>query len=219
MRNLRQIYILAILLLFAGEQVAAQDTDQTVENDFEYRTYIDLSFKPIKKLKLSITPELRFEKDFSIDQYLIETELVYRPFKLLYLSGGYRFIINERPEKPTEYLHRYEFGAALKKDFDRFMPELKVRYSNYVDEDASANVLRYKAALGYNIKGCKLTPTLSTELFQHLSPGNLYKVRYKLDLEYKLFKKNYVGASYRFDYYLNEYKNNNIFSVGYKIKF
>jgi len=81
------------------------------------------------------------------------------------------------------------------------------------------NFLRYKAALGYDIKSCKLTPTISAELFHQLADNEMYKVRYKLAVDYKIFKNNYVGASYRLDYYLKKYENNHIFSIGYKLKF
>lgn len=219
MKTLKNICVLMVLMLFAGQHIVAQENEKaTVENNFEYRTYFKLSFKPLKKLKINVSPELRFNDDFSIDQYLIETQLVYRPVKILYLIAGYRFVINPRNEKSTEYLNRYEIGIALKKEFNRFIPQLKFRYTNYTDDDVDNNVFRYKAALGYNIKGCKLTPTISAELFQQLAGNSLYKVRYKLGLDYKLFKKNYLTASYRLDYFLKEYKNNNIFSVGYKIK-
>jgi len=47
------------------------------------------------------------------------------------------------------------------------------------------NFLRYKAALGYDIKSCKLTPTISAELFHQLADNEMYKVRYKLAVDYK----------------------------------
>ena len=210
----KKTYLLLITLLFVGFSVIAQE----VENEFEYRTSVKLSYKPIKKLKINFVPEVRFKDNFSVDRYLLETELVYKPLKFLYLSGGYRFVINPRTENDTEYLHRYEFSTTFKKKFDRFEPALRIRYTNYADDDADDNFLRYKAALGYNIKDCKLTPTLSAELFQQLSTSDMYKMRYKLGLEYKLFKKNYINASYRFDYYLQKDKNKHIFSIGYKLK-
>ena len=203
-----------LIILFAGFSISAQE----VENEFEYRTSVKLSYKPIKKLKINFVPEVRFKDNFSVDRYLLETKLVYKPLKFLSLSGGYRFIVNPRTEKDTEYLHRYEFSTTFKKDFDRFEPAIRIRYTNYADDDADDNFLRYKAALGYNIKDCKLTPTISAELFHQLSTSDVYKMRYKLGLEYKLFKKNYLGASYRFDYYLQENKNKHIFSIGYKLK-
>lgn len=214
MKNIIKIYVLVLCLLFIGTQVYTQDID----NDFEYRTSFKLSFKPLKQLKLNFVPEIRFNDDFSVDQYQFEVGLVYKPAKILYLSGGYRFVVNSRDEKSTEYLHRYEIGASLKKDFDRFEPELRFQFTNYADDDIKNKYLRYKAALGYNIKDCRLTPTLSAELFQQLSEKILYKVRYKLMLEYKVLKNNYIRASYRLDYYIHENKNKHIFSLGYKIK-
>jgi len=215
MKILGKTYLLLIILMTTGTVIIAQD----VENDFEYRTSIKLSLKPLKKLKINFVPEARFKDDFDVDRYMLETELIYKPLKFLYLSGGYRFVINPRTEKETEYLHRYEFSATVKKDFERFEPSFRIRYTNYADDDADDNFLRYRAALSYNIKNCKLRPTLSAELFHQLSTNESYKMRYKLALDYKLFKKNYISAAYRFDYYLQEEKNKHIFSLGYKIKF
>lgn len=215
MKNIIKTYLLALCFLIIGIQVYAQD----VENDFEYRTSFKLSLKPLKKLKINFTPEVRFNDDFSVDQYQFETELVYKLAKILRMSGGYRFVVNSRDEKSTEYLHRYEVGASLQKDFDRFEPELRFQFTNYADDDVKNKYLRYKGALGYNIKGCRLTPTLSAELFQQLSDNILYKVRYKLKLDYKILKNNYIRASYRLDYYIHKDKNKHIFSLGYKIIF
>ncbi len=215
MKKRGKIMGLIACLLIGGLQLGAQE----VENDYEYRSFFKMSFKPLKKLKISFSPELRLKDDFSVDRYLLETELTYRPVKILYLSGGYRFVVNPRNEKETEYLHRYEFSAALKKKFERFEPQLRLRFTNYADDDADDRFMRYKAALAYDIKNFKLTPTLSAELFHQLSDNSAYKMRYKLAMDYKLFKKNYIGASYRFDYYLQKSRNKHIFSLGYKLKF
>lgn len=207
--------IIPVVLLFLAPQLPAQE----VENDFEYRTSVKMTFKPIKKLKLNFTPEVRLSDDFSIDRYMLETGAVFKAAKILYLGAGYRFVVNPRDEKDTEYLHRYEFTATVKKRIERFEPQFRLRYTNYADDDDDDNYLRYKAAVGYDIKNCKLTPVLSAELFHKLSDNSLHKMRYKLGLDYKLFKKNYLGVSYRLDYYLQKEKNNHIFSIGYKIKF
>ena len=79
--------------------------------------------------------------------------------------------------------------------------------------------MRYKASLDYNIPNSKITPFVAVEAFQKLSDADLYKMRYAAGFDYKLFKKNYIGVDYKFDYYQNEYKNRHILSVGYKIKF
>lgn len=222
MKIIKTRNIIIVLLLFIALPLLAQETeaDTEVENDYEYRTSFKLSFKPIKKLKINLTPEFRFKDDFSVDRYLMETEVVYKPIKHFFVGGNYRFVVNPRNQKTTEYLHRFGVTTTYKRKFDRFEPAVRLSYTNYADDDdVDDNFLRYKAALGYDIKGCKLTPTLSAELFHQIADNEMYKVRYKLGLDYKIFKNNYIGASYRLDYYLKKYENNHIFSIGYKLKF
>lgn len=165
-------------------------------------------------------PQLRFDKDFSLDKYLFETGAEYKALKFLELGASYSFIANPRETKDTEYFNRYALSATVEKEYGRFEPSFRLKYSNYADDDVSdKNFIRYKAALKYNIPDCKISPNVGAELFQQFDEGDLYKMRYSAGLDYKLFKKNYIGVSYKFDYYNKEYTNKHIFSLGYKIKF
>ena len=205
-----------ILLLFACKQNQAQE----IETDFQTRTSLDLSYKPIKKLQLSFTPELRFDENFSLDKYLFEGGAAYKVLKFLELGTTYRFGVNPRVGKDTEYVNRYSFSATAKKDFSRFESAFRLRYTNDADDETSnEKFMRYKASLDYNIRKSKITPFVAVEAFQQLSDAGLYKMRYTAGIDYKLFKKNYLGLNYKFDYYIIEYKNRNIISLGYKIKF
>lgn len=215
-RNSNKINLLLLILLFLSLAVSAQE----VETDLQTRTSIEFAFEPIEKLKLNIIPELRFDQNFSLDRYLFEGEAVYKPYKFLSIAGSYRFVGNLRETKDTEYLNRFAFSATAKKKLNRFEPAFRLRYSNYSDEEVSNEAyLRYKASLSYNIQNCKLTPILGVEAFQEMTGGQLYKMRYSVGVDYKLFKKNYLGVDYKFDYYLTEFKNRHILSVGYKFKF
>lgn len=216
-----KITVLSFLMLALfpfGDKLRAQD----VENEYQFRTSASVSYKPVKKLKLVFTPEVRFDESFSVGKYLLEGELRYKLFKSFYLSGNYRFIINPRDENPTEYFHRFAIAAIYKKSFKRFEPAIKISYTNDSDDDngddANDHFLRYKASLNYDIRKCKLTPLIGIELFQQLGNNGLYKVRYKAGFDYKLFKNNYIGVNYKLDYYMQEYTNKHIFSIGYKIK-
>lgn len=216
MNKINKISTLALILLLLVTTAKAQEVD----NEFQTRTELKLSYKPIKKLKLSILSQLRFDENFSLDNYLFEGEAEYKVLKFLKLGGTYRFVVNPRDTKDTEYFNRYGFSATAKKEFGRFEPAFRLRYSNYADDDvADKNFMRYKTSLKYDIPKCKLTPFVAAELFQQFDGGDLYKMRYSTGLDYKLFKKNYIGVSYKFDYYQKEYKNRHILSVGYKIKF
>lgn len=214
----KTIYAISFItiLFISGKTTLAQE----VSNEVQTRTELELDFKPIKKVKLTFMPQLRFDEDFSLDKYLFETGVKYKALEFLDLGATYRFVVNPRDTKSTEYFNRYSFSATAKKEYGHFKPALRLRYSNYADDDVSdQSYFRYKASLKYDIPKCKFTPFVAAELFQQLDGGNLYKMRYSTGVDYKLFKKNYLGISYKFDYYNTEYLNKHIFSVGYKIKF
>lgn len=214
----RIFYAIIIICLFfiAGNPAMAQE----VKNEFQSRLGLDLSYKPLKKLKLSFTPEMRFDENFALDKYLFEGGVAYKPIKFLELEGIYRFAVNLRDNKATEYANRYSFSATVQKEFNRFEPSFRLRYGNDADDTVNdEEFMRYKAKLKYDIANCKITPFVAAEAFQGLSDSELYKMRYSAGLDYKLFKKNYLQVSYKFDYYQKEYKNRNIISLGYKIKF
>lgn len=215
-RNFKVI-VIAIAVYFATDEMLKA---QEVLNDFQTRTDLDISFKPIKKLKLSLNPELRFDNNFSPDKYLLEGEVEYKALKMISFGASYGLVGKVRNEKSNSYYTRYSFSTTISKKFMRFDPSFRLMYSNYADDEIiDKNFLRYKAAISYNIRDCKITPFAAVQLFQDVNNRALYKTRYAAGADYKLFKKNYIKVSYKFDYYQNEYKNRHIFSVGYKLKF
>ncbi|MGQ1945687.1 DUF2490 domain-containing protein [Geofilum sp. OHC36d9] len=215
----KSIVRIAVVLVFvlAPRQVQAQE----VNNELEYRSGIDLSYKLNKKLKVSFVPEIRFDDSFDFDKYLFEGGLTYKPLKFLSLEGTYRYTVNPRTGKDTEYSNRFGLSAKAEKELGRFDAGFKIRYTNDADDGASDDeFFRYKLSLGYNIPKSKLTPEIAMEAFQQLgNDGGLYKMRFSAGADYKLFKNNYLGLSYKLDYYHTEYLNKHIVSLGYKIKF
>lgn len=208
--------LLFILVLALPSGIYAQE----VENEYQSRLLFNASFKPIKKLKITISPEFRFNEDFSVDKYLLESEVEYKLSKWLKLGARYGFITNIRKEKDTEYLNRYAFMAKIGTEMGRFDPSLRLMYSNYADDGVlGKKFLRYKLGVKYDIPNCKITPNMAIQPFQDLTEGGLYKTRYSVGADIKLFKKNFLGINYKFDYYNNEYLNGHIISLGYSIKF
>ena len=207
-------YLILLLLIFASSAQA-----QEVENEFQTRTSFTAKTKLFKNFKLSVSPELRFDENLSLDKYLLETKASYKLFDYFSLGAGYRFYANKRETKSTEYYNRYSLSAKYERSFYRFDPSVKVTYTNFSDDDSDSNLLRYKAELKYNIKKSKFSPFAGVEAFQETDGGDLNKIRYFLGADYKICKKNYIEASYKFDYFQNEYKNKHIVSIGYKLKF
>jgi len=213
-KQIKKIHYLIILLLILASSTKAQD----VENEFQSRTSITLSTKLLKNLKVSINPELRFDKNFSLDKSLLEGKASYKLFDHFSMGAGYRFYANKRESKSTEYYNRYSLIAKYTKSYYRFDPSLKVSYSNFSDDESDSNMLRYKVAVKYNIRKSKYTPYAGLEIFQQTKDGDVHKVRYFIGTNYKICKKNYIEASYKFDYFQNEFKNRHIVSIGYKLK-
>lgn len=215
-KSIRRITPVLILLLAFG-LVRAQE----VENETEYRSDLDLVYKLNKKLSANFTPGIRFDESLSIDKYQFEGSVTYKPLKFLSLEGSYRYVINPRNEKDTEYFNRYAFSAKAEKEFGRFNSGLRIKYANDADDETEdKEFLRYKFSLDYNIPKSKITPEISTEAFQQLgNDAGMHKMRYAAGVSYKLFKNNYIDISYKFDYYYTEYTNKHIIGLGYKIKF
>jgi Protein of unknown function (DUF2490). len=211
------VKIMAVLIVFLTTHLAqAQD----VSNELEYRSALDLSYKLTKKLEVSFMPEMRFNERFNLNKCLFEGGLTYKPEKYVALEGTYRYVINPRKKKDTEYFNQYTFSAKVEKKLGRFNPSFRIRYANNADDEITdEEFLRYKFSFDYNIPKCKLTPEIAVEAFQQLgSVGGMYKMRYSAGIDYKIFKNNYLCASYKFDYYYKEYLNKHIVGLGYKIK-
>lgn len=127
-----------ILFALSFSQIEAQE----VENTFQTRTEFKLSYKLSDKWKIMAIPELRFDDSYSIDKSILELKTVYSPIKRLSLGASYRFIANQRETKDTEYLQRYAFDASYKYKIDRWTPKLRIRYTNYSEDNAQGEFLR-----------------------------------------------------------------------------
>ncbi|PLX12850.1 MAG: hypothetical protein C0598_05340 [Marinilabiliales bacterium] len=209
--------LLSVFILSIVSQAFAQE----VENDYQSRIEFNLRWKPLKKLKINVSPQLRLNENFSVSKYLLETKVSYKVIKNFYLGVDYRFVVNPREEKDTELSQRFGFSANYMYKINDFKPEFRLSYTNYADDIYDAekqNFLRYKLSLEYDIPKNKFTPSLSAELYHQLDENQVYKMRYKAQIDYKLFKHNFVSVYYKLDYFIQEYKNKHIFGITYKLK-
>lgn len=213
--NKINIYKLIILLLIS---TSVKLHSQEVENIYQYRTSATLELKPIKKITLEFTPELRFNNNLSADRHLLQAGIKYKVIKPISFGISYRIEGNKRDTKPTEYFSRYSIKATLKKKFYRFNTSARLCYSNYDDDESDSDYMRYKGAIKYDIPKSKITPFISVEAYQNFDNSDFHKMRYSTGLNYKIIKKSYIQIGYKLDYYLNKYKNRHIISIGYKYK-
>jgi hypothetical protein len=154
--------LLFIFIFLTGFSVAQAKTE-------EFGTWIELTFtkKFLKDFEFSIIPELRLQDDFTIDEYIFEGKLGYDPFKFLGFAAAYRLNTNVKKNE-DEISHSAVFDATGKTDFKRFNASLRARFTN--DSDGGdvpweSFYFRPRAKLTYNIKGKKVEPYVSYEVF------------------------------------------------------
>lgn len=200
------------------------------------RTWAEFEFskKIIKNLKLELNPELRLYNDFRIDTYILEGGLSYKLHKYLTVAGYYRYE-NTNDYKPNKDIYVWEpsnrlaLDAKTDVDVDRFNLSFRLRYTSggKVDQagDEQDSYFRYRAKADYDIKGSKIIPYVSYELFHDLKQNYFDKIRYTGGLAYPLNKNNEVSLFYRLQDYLElnssdkKKESLNIIGVGYSLKF
>lgn len=223
-------YITAAALLIASAGAALADgTKDDIEVLTKFRFGVDAQIKLAKGLKLDLEPEFRFNEGY--EKLSLSAGVSYKTFGFIYWGATYRLDVNREEsgsyntgffgsnEYESKAYHRYAFDVTFKEKFHRFTPSFRLRYNNFTDEDIDDKAyMRYRAKVEYNIRKCKFTPSLSIEAYQKLGTSGVFKTRYGAGVELKTGKNSALSFDYKFDLYALEYKNANIFSLGYKFK-
>jgi len=150
-QNVRQAMIkrvILILVIFAGVLQAQAKTKK-------FGTWIEAEFSKdiFQKLEFSIKPEVRLQDNFSVDEYLIDGQLTFKPTKFLRLAGAYRYTTDIKNEG-NETFHRFAFDVLAKKEWNRLESSFRVRLTNYAEfdsENSKSNFLRYRLKFEYDL--------------------------------------------------------------------
>ena len=223
MRKRSILFITSLLLALIPGTLISQSSETSL------RASANVEMKITKALKLEVAPEYRFNPGTGASEYLLEAGLSYKVASWLSFGGYYR--IDGAKTEDAEgsgsssftTSNRFAFDINTKVTLKRFTPKFRARFCNFTDFDSSTddktNYMRYRLGLDYNIKGSKLTPFASVELYQKLSTGLFSQARYTLGGEYEFNKKNALALSYS---YSNKFKSEarvHIFELTYKFKF
>ena len=210
----RLLFILFIL--FTAFNSAYAKTDK-------FGTWIELTFtkKFLKDFEFSIIPEFRLQDDFTMDEYILEGKLGYDPFKFLDFAISYRYNTNVK-DKGNEVFHNIVFDATGKVEFDRFDASLRTRFTN--DSDSGdipweTFYFRPRAKLKYNIKGVKIDPYVSYELFYNIKLSDFYKGRFDIGISRDFGKHHEIELCYRLQDYFSVRNSINILGINYEFKF
>lgn len=193
-------------------------------------TWLELEFskKIIKNLKVEFNPELRLASGFEMDSYILEGGLSYKLHEYLTVAGYYRFEneYNYREKREIyewESSNRLAFDAKSGFNLKRFDFQFRLRYTNGADFDQTtsdrASYFRYRAKVDYDIKGSKLIPFISAELFHDLILKEVEKSRYTGGLAYPINKNNEISVYYRLQDYTDTKTSLDILGLGYNLKF
>lgn len=213
-------FLLSVIIFLLCFSVVQAKTEK-------FGTWIELTFikKFLKKFEFSIIPEFRLQDNFTLDEYNIDGKLGYEPFKFLDLAASYRYNTNVK-KNGNEVSHKFMADATGKVGFGRFDASLRTRFTNDAEGgniDWGNIYFRPRAKLTYNIKGVKIEPFLSYELFWDLQHNEINKARFDAGVSRKINKYHEVGLYYRLqDYFLvsNSIQNSiHILGINYGFKF
>lgn len=187
----------------------------------KFGTWMEFEFRKdfLKNFSFSITPELRFQDQFNLDEYLVQGKLAWSPVKFLSLAGSYR-IGTEVKNKGNVNYNRIALDAQASQKISRFEASLRTRFTNYSDfeQDKKAYYLRPRVKLEYNIKGSKFTPYASYELFRNLDANEFDKARADLGFTRNLSKLHRVGLYYRLQDYFSDRQSIHIVGLEYRLR-
>ncbi|MFR9523768.1 MAG: DUF2490 domain-containing protein [Rikenellaceae bacterium] len=229
--KIKKIIALLVLLVASSTATFADGVQGDPEILYKYQFGAELQYKIMKGLKVDISPEFRFNDGY--DKFLLSGGVSYKTFGCIYWGATYRIIVDRYESGTTtsmfggtstnyesETFHRYAFDVTYKDKFGRFTPSFRLRYNNFTDEGVDdKEFMRYRAKVDYDIRKCKITPFVSVEAYHGLEENLLYKTRYSAGFDLKTGKDSALSFDYKLDFFALEYKNANIFSLGYKFKF
>jgi hypothetical protein len=214
---------LAFLLFAVAGNLLAQNSD------YSLRTSANIEVKLIKKLKLDISPEFRYDPGTGSSTLLASAGLDYKVASWLSLGASYRLEGQSQTDAESttdatmDYSNRFAFDAGTKISLGRFTPKARLRFSNFTDFDSETNdrtnYLRYRLGVDYDIKGIPLAPYVNAEFYQKMSSGLFSKARYTLGAEYSFNKHHALSLNYSYADKFSNLTKYHIFELAYSLKF
>ncbi len=207
--------IILLFFLIAGVLPASAKTEK-------FGTWFELEFtkKFFKRFEFSIIPEIRLQDDFTVDKYQFDGRLGYEPFKFLEFGVAYRIRTNVK-KKENVITNRWVFDTSVKTDIGRFRPSFRTRITYLNDEEKEnkkVTIIRPRVKLVYDIKGNKLTPFVSYEVFHNLAKKGYIKGRLDVGVSRKMGKFHRLAIFYRLQDYYSDRTSMHILGIDYRFK-
>lgn len=188
----------------------------------KFGTWIELEFRKdfLENFSFSLVPEIRFQDQFKVDEYMIQGKLSYDVFSFLSVAGTYR-LGTEIKNKGNVSYSRFALDAQASTDINRLELSLRGRFTNFseLDEEESSKYLRPRVKLEYKTKGKRIRPFTSYELFHNLTTEELQKSRFDVGFTRRIGDIHRVGLYYRLQDYFTGKASIHILGIEYRLRF
>ncbi len=212
---MKKLAVVFVLSFFITQAVVAKTE--------KFGTWVELTFskKFLKKFEFSVIPEFRFQDDFTMDEYIFEGKMEYKPFKFLNIATSYRYGVNVK-KSGNEKMQHGAVDITGKTRISRFYASLRARFTNDADTDEiqwETFYLRPRGKIEYNIKNWKTDPYFSYEFYYDFKNNSVFKGRYDIGASRKIGKNHEVGVYSRYQDYYYARKSVNIIGLNYAFGF
>lgn len=188
----------------------------------KFGTWIELEFRKdfLENFSFSLVPEIRFQDQFKVDEYMIQGKLSYDVFSFLSVAGTYR-LGTEIKNKGNVSYSRFALDAQASTDINRLELSLRGRFTNFseLDEEESSKYLRPRIKLEYKTKGKRIRPFTSYELFHNITTEELQKSRFDVGFTRRIGDIHRVGLYYRLQDYFTGKASIHILGIEYRLRF
>ncbi len=224
----KSTFILSIFLIILSFNIGYSQN-----SDLANWTTIGLEYKLNKKFSFQFEEQVRLKENISqIDEYFTEISTEYDLTKHFSIGAGARYI-RENDNKGNiqgyEDHFRFQADATYKHKIDQFSLKYRLRYQNKnelgiskSEGDYANQHVRFKTSIGYNIKGWKLDPEFSAEIFNHFEENETNgfdKYRLSIGTDYDLKKYGKINLYYQFEKELNNSNPSTLNVIGLKYKY
>lgn len=220
--------ILSMLLIIISSYIGYSQN-----SDLANWTTIGLEYKLNEKFSFQLEEQVRLKENISqIDEYFTEISTEYDLTKYFSIGAGARYIRENDTEgkiQGYEDHFRFQVDAAFKHKIDQFSLKYRLRYQNKNELGVSTSEgdyanqhIRFKTSIGYNIKGWKLDPEFSAELFNHFEKNEkngFDKYRISIGTDYDLKKYGKINLYYQYEKDLNNSNPSILNVIGLKYKY
>ncbi len=187
-----------------------------VTQDFRTRTALGVEKELLKNLTMKGETEIGFQKNASqLAKVFGEIALNYEIAKFLETEIAYRYTHNRKGYTDNfKQTHLFSASIEASKRIDQIKGFYRIQFQNddedfavYEKSKKSENILKNRIKLNYKIRGTKLTPYVSSELYHAISEKlwDAQKIKWVAGINYSVRKTQDAKLYFRIDRELTPY--------------